>query len=494
MTIPASAIVNVNPGVISGGGNPLALNGVFMTKNTLVPTSSIRTFTSADAVSAFFGPSSQEYSAAQVYFLGYDNSYVKPGQIIFAPYVDADRAAYNQSGSFAGVTLAQLQALAAGVLTVTVDGAPFTSSSINLSGATSFTNAATIITAAFTGTGKPTCTWNSINSTFVLTSPTTGAASTITYATGTMSATLKFTSATGAVLSQGDIADTPATAMDNVWANTQNWVAFTTMWEPLIADKTAFAVWTNAKNQRILYVQWDTDAQAIVQNSTSCFAYVAKQAEYNAVMSVYNTLSVAAETLGAIASIDFTRTNGRITLAFKSQSGIAATVTDQTIAYTLLANGYNFVGQYGTANDQFTFMYSGQISGKWLWADTYIDQIYLNSQFQLYLMTLLTNTPAIPYNQSGYNLIRATLQTPIAAAINSGIIRVGVSLSSQQKAIVNQAAGVDVGTIIEQQGYYLQVLDPGSQVRQSRGTPVINFWYTDGGAIQKISMTSVDIL
>ena len=51
-----------------------------------------------------------------------------------------------------------------------------------------------------------------------------------------------------------------------------------------------------------------------------------------------------------------------------------------------------------------------------------------------------------------------------------------------------------MATIIEQQGYYLQILDPGAQVRGNRGTPVINFWYTDGGAVQKITIASIDIL
>lgn len=493
MTIPASDIVVVNPGVIDSGGNPLALNGVILSQNTLLPVATVVSFASPDAVSAFFGPSSSEYALAQTYFLGYDNSFIKPGTLYFAPYVAADRAAWLQSGSFAGVTLAQLQALG-GVLTVNVDGTPFTSSNINLSAATSFSNAATIITAAFTGTGKPTCTWNAVNSTFTLTSPTVGATSTMTVATGSGAAPLKFTSATGAILSQGDIADTPATAMDNVKAATQNWVTFTTMFEPITADKTLFAVWTNAQNQRYVYVPWDTDAQAIVNGSTTAFGVLAKTAEYDGVVPVYNTAALAVFVLGMVASIDFSRTNARITGAFKSQSGFPATVTDQQIAANLLANGYSFYGTYATANDQFNFLYNSQMTGKWKWLDTFVNQVYMNSQFQLALLGLLTGVTSIPYNEQGYNLIRAAMLDPINAALNFGGIRAGVVLSASQKAQVNQQAGLDVATTIETQGYYLQILDPGAQVRGNRGTPVINFWYTDGGAVQKITVASIDIL
>jgi len=491
MSIPASDIVQVNPGVVGSGGSPLALNGVILSQSAYLPTKAVQSFASPDAVNAFFGPASAEYALAQTYFLGFDNSTIKPGTLFFAPFVATARAAWLQSGSLAGMTLTQLQALT-GTLIVTMNGTLKTSTSINLSAATSFSNAATMIGAAFT-TG-PVVTWDAVKSVFILTSSTSGAASTMTEATGTISVALKMTSATGMILSQGNDVDTPATCMDMVKSKTQNWVDFATIWEPVIADKTAFAVWTNAQNQRYAYFCWDSDAQAIVNGSTTNFGYLAKTAAYDGVVPLYNTAALAAFALGCVASIDFSRTNGRITAAFKSQSGFPATVTDQQIAANLLANGYSFYGIYATANDQFQFLYNGQMTGKWKWIDTFVDQVYLNSQFQLALLSLLTAVKSIPYNESGYSLIRAAMIDPIAAALNFGGIRAGVTLSNSQKAQVNQAAGQDVSTIIQQQGYFLQILDPGAQVRGNRGTPVINVWYTDGGAVQKIVVASIDIL
>lgn len=492
MTIPASDIVVVNPGVVGSGGNPLALNGVILSTNTLLPTAAVRSFASPDAVKAFFGAASAEYAIAQVYFLGFDNSTIKPGTLYFSPYVNTARAAWLQSGNLSAMSLTDLQALS-GVLTVTINGVAKTSSSINLATATSFSDAASMIDAGFTA-GDVAVTWNPVNSTFLFTSPTTGDASTMSVATGTLSAGLMLTSATGAILSQGADADTPATAMDAVKAATQNWVDFMTMWEPVIEDKEAFAVWTNAQNQRFMYVCWDTDAQAIVNGSTTCFGAIAKSLQYDGVVPVYNTKELAAFMLGTVASIDFSRLNGRITSAFKSQSGFVPTVTDQQIAANLLENGYSFYGAYATANDQFNFLYNGQMSGKWSWVDTFVDQVYLNAQFQLALLSLLTTVKSIPYNESGYSLIRAAMIDPISQALNFGSIRTGITMSAQQKAVVNQAAGMDVSTIIEQQGYFLQILDPGAQVRGNRGTPVINFWYTDGGAVQKITVASIDIM
>jgi hypothetical protein len=394
----------------------------------------------------------------------------------------------------AGTSLTELQAIPAGTLIVTVDGVVKTSASIDLSGATSFSNAATLITAGFTGPSAPVCTWNAVNSTFTLTSPTTGVLSTIGFATGTLASALQLTSETGAILSQGAAVDTPSTALDRVKGATQNWVSFMTMWEPLTADKELFAEWSNAQNQRYVYVAWDTDGQAIVQGSSTCFGAIAKNLAYDGVMCVYNTVELAAFVLGTVASIDFARVNGRITAAFKSQSGFVPTVTDQQIAATLTENGYSFYGEYATANDQFNFLYDGQLPGKWKWLDTFVNQVYLNSQFQLALLSLLTSVKSIPYNEAGYSLIRAAMIDPINSALSFGSVRTGVTLSESQKAQINQAAGRDVSQTIEQQGYYLQILDPGAQVRGNRGTPIINFWYTDGGAVQKITVASIDVM
>jgi hypothetical protein len=86
------------------------------------------------------------------------------------------------------------------------------------------------------------------------------------------------------------------------------------------------------------------------------------------------------------------------------------------------------------------------------------------------------------------------MQGPINDALKFGSIRGGVSLSLSQKVALNQAAGLEISSTIENQGYYLQILDPGSQVRAARGSPIINFWYTDGGAVHKINVSSVDVI
>ena len=148
MTIPASNLVNIVPSVLSAGGTGLNLNGVFLTTNTRVPVGQVLSFTSSAAVASYFGASSVEAANAAIYFAGFTNCTVYPTAMLFAQYPTVAVPAYLRGGNASGLTLAQLQALS-GVLSVTVNGVTATSGTINLSSATSFSNAAALITTGF---------------------------------------------------------------------------------------------------------------------------------------------------------------------------------------------------------------------------------------------------------------------------------------------------------------------------------------------------------
>lgn len=489
--IPASAYVKINPAVISGGGAALAMTAVMLTNNTAVPIGAVQPFPTANDVGIFFGPSSAEKALADVYFNGYDNSTAKPGNLYFAQYPMAPVAAYTRGASLADVTLDQLKAMT-GTLIVTIDGTTKTSSVITLTAATSFSNAATIIQAAFTSLGG-TVTYDSVRQAFVITSSTTGAASTISYVTGTMANMIRLGQPMGAVLSQGAIAATPAAAMDAITAVTLNWATFMTLWEPVIADKLAFAAWTNAQGKRFLYSEWDTDITATQPGNASSFGVIVNTLNESGSSPFYGTAVHAAFVCGTAASIDFTAANGRITFAYKSQGGLPASVTDGATAANLKTNGYNYYGYVATAADSFQFMMDGVVSGDFDYIDSYINQIRLNSQFQLALINLLIASTSIPYNDAGYSLIEAACMDPINEALNFGSMRPGVPLSAQQIALVNAAAGTKIDTVLSSRGWYLQILPATAQVRAARGTPPIKFWYMDSGSVQHIEMASIAI-
>jgi hypothetical protein len=363
-----------------------------------------------------------------------------------------------------------------------------------------------------TATGL-TVTFDSVSGAFVITSGITGSPSTAAFATGTLAIPLLLTQATGAVLSQGSAPQTATTFMNAIAATTQNWATFMLAFDPDggsgNTQKLAFAQWAGQQGSRYAYIAWDTDASpATTLPASSSLAQLIAAAQLDGTSVIWTPTtslnpipgSMAAFICGAIASIDFTETNGRTTLAFRSQSGLFADVTNGTIASNLagnplvagsFGNGYNFYGAYATANENFVFFNRGTISGKFQWLDSYINQIWLNNAFQLALVLLLTEVKSIPYNAVGKGLIEAALADPILAGLNFGAFRAGVTLSQAQIAEVNNAAGGNIAPTLSTRGWYLQVKDASPQVRQARASPPCSFWYLDGQSVQSISLASI---
>lgn len=500
-SIPASQVVDVIPNVLSGGGSALDMTGLMLTTSYRVPVGSVLSFASAADVAVFFGSGSAEVLTANVYFAGYNGRSVTANAIMFTQYNTAAVGAWLQGGNVSALSVAQLQAIPAGTLSVTVNGVVKTSASISLAAAASFSAAAALIQAAFTTPGF-TVTYDSVAGAFLFNNTTTGPTSTLTVATGTnlIEANLKLTVVTGATLSQGAAIAVPNTFMDNIVNNiTQNWVTFMTLFNPDgsgNANKLLFAQWVNSKNNQFCYVCWDTDITPTQSSSAAgCMGQLLATSNLSGTCLVYepSNLHIAAFVCGAAASIDFTRTNGRITFKFRTQDGITPSVTNATVANNLAANGYNFYGAYATRNDNFNFFANGVVSGKFVWLDSFINQIWLNNQLQLAIMVGLTNNGSIPYNSQGYALIEAFCLDPINSALNFGAVRAGVTLSAAQIAEVNEAAGVRIAPTLQTRGWYLQVKDATAQVRAARLSPPCTFWYMDGGSIQKIVLDSIEI-
>ncbi len=582
-TIPASEIVSVVPGVIAAGGSALNLNELALSSGTRVPIGSVVSFPSAAAVTSYFGANSVESAAGTVYFNGFNGATTLPAAMLFAQYPTANVGAYLRGGNVSSLTLAQLQAIS-GVLTVTIDGTVDTSSTISLTGATSFSNAAEIITTALgttgptqavvtgaisgttmtvtavtsgtlaigqqitgagitgttyisafgTGTGGdgtytltnsqtassetltallPTVTFDTISGGFLVVSGTTGSASTISYGSGTIAAPLMLTQATGAVTSQGAAAAVPGTFMTSIVALTQNWATFQTLFDPDNGSgntqKQAFAAWVNGQNNRYAYLCTDTDITPTEStDAPACLGQILKAADSSGTAISYEPVGASLHLstfLGSIAaSTNFNATNGRTTAAFRSQSGLAPSVTNGTVATNLIANGYNFYGAYATASQGFDFFYPGQISGPYLWFDSYINQIWLNAQCQQAMLTLLTQIGSIPYNPVGYGYIRNALtagataspislppQSPVAAAINNGVIRQNVPLSSTEVQAVNALAGTAIDGTLSTVGWYLVIQPATAQVRAARQSPTIILLYMDGQSVQRLNLSSV---
>jgi hypothetical protein len=142
--ISADRIVTITPSVLSAGGNALDLNGLILTDDERLPTGIVLRAPTAASVAAYFGATSQLAALASIYFLGFANSNVKPGGLLFYRYPwKMPAAAFLRGGNISGLRLSQLQALNA-FLSITIDGV-LASATINMAAATSFSSGAQII-------------------------------------------------------------------------------------------------------------------------------------------------------------------------------------------------------------------------------------------------------------------------------------------------------------------------------------------------------------
>lgn len=423
---------------------------------------------------------------------------------------------YQTSGTQTLSSVAMTTAnAAAGVLTVASGLTGVVAVGQNVAGST--TLAGTVITALLSGTGgtgtyivtpsqtvtsasltsgNATVTYDSVSGAFVITAGTPGATGTITFATGTASTALMLTSATGAVTSQGAAPAVPASAMAAIVAATSNWATFGACgWEPATAVKVAFSAWCNSQNDRFAYPMADTDITVTTNSDTSSAGYQIIAANYSGTMPIYHPSGAnyfhAAFVMGAIASIDFTRTNGRRNLKFMSQTGLVPGVTSEDIAKQLTLNGYNYYGANANATNAWNFYAEGTVTGPFKWGDSYVNQIWFNSQCQTALMTLQTSIGSVPFNSAGQILIDTTLADPIDAALNFGAIRPNVPLSALQAAEVNAATGLQIDGVLSSRGWYIFTPIPSAASRAARVWDNAALFYTDGGSVNRINLASI---
>ncbi|WP_336747893.1 DUF3383 domain-containing protein [Pantoea vagans] len=491
MAIPLTKDVQINPGVLAAGGNAVDLNGLILTQSTYAPVGNVASFSTKEDVAKYFGSGSDEYAMAAIYFSGYDNSTKNPGKLLFAQYNDAPVAAWLRSGSMAAVTLDQLKLLS-GVLTITVDGTTETSTNINLSGATSFAAAADLIESAIGD--SVVVTFDTTQKAFVITSATTGAGSTISYASGDVATGLKLTAASGAIISQGAVAQNPTDFFISVLNSSQDWATFTTAFECTDAEHLALAGWASAQNYRFAYVAHTDEDSALVSGSTETIAYqLLVVNDYANVLPVYGTNLHAASALGYAAALDFDRQEGRVPFKFRSVSGLVANVTSSSDYDALIANGYNFYGAYTANNYSTQYWADGSIGGDFKWFDSFCFQLWLNANLMQDAIVTLKSNRSIPYNARGKAIIEAGFADTINQGVTFGGIRTGVSLSSAQQSEIINAVGTDISASLLAKGWYLYIANPTSAQRVDRTSPSMTLWYCDGGCVQKITLASIEV-
>lgn len=485
MSIPASMIVDITPRAIRAGSTDLQFNGMVFTTN---PTASMcDIFTSAQQVGEQFGFESPEYTFAQNYWEADELKTRSPAALYFARLLKEETAAWIR-GYQVTSTLEEFKAVTDGALTISINGSSVQASGIDLSTCTSLSEVATKVAEKLTGTSGA---YNSGMNCFIFTTTQTGSEAKITYPTASSSGTdlaemLCLTEQQGAVLWQGTDAQPFSQNVNSVLNISQNWVTFTTIDEPEIADATEMAQWSST-NFGFIYFPFTTQTNAEVSGNTSDMASALSAAGVSATAPVYGPVNYTSFFMGMLAATDFEATNGMKTYAFKRSGSLPSYVTDGGVAQVLKTKMYNFLGNFQTRNAQFDVSAWGTlIDSTYKFIDELAGMIWLANAWQVALVDLMTTVNRIPYTERGYTMIRTSTISIVNRGLNNGYIEPGVTLSASQKSALIEAIGQDVSQTLENTGWYLRVSDPGATARSNRESPICQLYVTYGGAVHKI--------
>lgn len=489
MSIPASVLVSILPSVVGTGGDQLSMNTALIVEKGMRVVG-VERFTNSDAMADYFGPTSDVFKFGERYFRGYDGATAIPQALNVATFLPAASSAIVRGASVASMTLDDLKAIA-GDLVVTVNGEVKTNS-IDLSLVTSFTEASAMIDLL----GFYSCEFNERLQCFELVSDATGETATLTSVSGAAAEALKLTASAGAKSQQGMAAMDGASCAKMVTRYTQNFANFATFDVPADAVKS-ISEWVTGSNGRFAYTPLDLSSIETIKNSPDALGKWLKTTNQSGTAPYFGTIEQLGALCGGIAAIDYKRTNGRRNIMFMKQAGLAATVTDRDDYDVLVENGYTFYASFATANDSFTFNTNGAVSGPFVWLDNYINQIYFSSQAQLANMTMLENYDSIPYNAEGKAIQLAAIQDPIDEMINFGGIRPLLdpkALSEQQKSIIRQqAGGLDIIPDLLNKGWAAVIQTADAQTRGQRKSMPFSIWYTDGGSVQQVVLSSINV-
>ncbi len=375
-----------------------------------------------------------------------------------------------------------------------VDGQPVTSGAVDFNTATTMSDIATVLQTAIGA--SVTVEWLPQAARFIIRSVTTGSSSSVldmeksTLATG-----LKLTAEAGAIPSQGVSAQSLIDTMNGIINQNQDWIGVMTLTALSDEQNQNLCSWVSAQQNRYFYALWDNSAAATVRDNANCFVQkIVKANNYAGVFPVYGDYRYAVIALAYAASLDFARTNGRVSFKFRQFSGLAANVSDLATTQALESNGYNYYGAYGQNKTLANYVSDGKITGQYVWLDSFIDQVWIRANLVAAFANLFTANQSYPFNDSGYTALSSAVIDVATAAKNFGALRAGVLLDKSQLTQVNSAVGRDMSATLFSAGWYFYIPVQTGSSRLERKLQGATFYYVDGQLVQSVQMSAIDIL
>ena len=421
----ADVSISVSPVGVSGGN--FGILG-FLTKasdnvtNAILPAERSRAYTGLPSVGGDWPADSEVYKAATAFYA--QTPTPKDFRVLLS-YDTAQRAVLVGGGS---ESLETLKAFTSHSLAITIDGTDYTSTSLNLSTATTHAEVATLITTAVSGTiVGVVCTYGAYG--YTISGNTTGVNGTIGFATGDIAEALGFAQHQGTI-SQGVAVETQTAALAACVTKGIDFVGLDL--HKSMRDQTGKA----AGNNTLEIAQWCEANKKIFVNTTNDLATLSSISSVDTASQLKNaslrfSLTTFSKTasqypsssvFGRAASVNFSAIDSTITLNLKSMPGI--TVEDLTPnEYTVLTSKYaSAIVKIGSDTNAYTS--SRMASGSWL--DTTHGLLWLENRCEVDMFNLMyQSTTKIPYTQTGLNMAYEVLDRSLQGAVRNGLCAPG---------------------------------------------------------------------
>lgn len=439
----------------------------------------LRQYSSTDGVVSDFGTSAPEYLASNLFF----SQSPQPAIVYVGRWAKTATSAILKGAvlSSSQQALANFTAVTAGGMKITIDGTLKTLSAIDLSAVTNLNGVATAITTKLASAG--TCVWNSTQGRFEVTSATTGATSTITYAeapaSGTdVSALLGLQTGQASVPVNGVVAESLVNAVARLAGMSNDWYGLLVADSALAeADVLATAAFIEGSGQSRIFGYTTQNSLALDPTSTTDIASKLKAANYKRTFTQFSSATpyAAASMFGRAFTVNFQGNNTTITLKFKQEPGITAESLTESQAAALKAKNCNVFVNY---NNDTAIIQEGVMCNGYFFDEVHgLDWLQNDIQTAVYNL-LYTGQTKTPQTNPGINRIVTTIDGRCDQAVNNGLCAPG------------QWNGPDVGAVTSGQyltkGYYVfaNSVDTQAQAdREARKAPVIQAAIKLAGAV-----------
>lgn len=446
------------------------LIGRMFTSSPLLPPQTIKEFTSAADVGAYFGFSSTEYLRSLFYFSWVSKNITQAPKISFSRWASSAVAGVIY-GARATYLLATFTAVSTGALNLTIGETQATLTGIDLSGDGSLAAVAATVQAAIrahTGGGAD---WTAATVAyvasptqggqpqFVLTGGVTGVEAMGIAAAGSgtdLGPLLGWLNAT-AIIGQGSAVETLTETLNTSTDISNNFGSFLFLSTLNLGQVTEVATWNDGQNVLYQYMVPVTAANAVTTEA-AIIALAGNAMTLSPLSDEYPEMIP----MTVLAATNYDAVNSVQNYEFQVGFPVTPSVTSDADADTYDALSVNYYGQTQSAGQFINFYQQGVLTGTAqdpVDQNTYANEQWLKDALAAQLLTLLLALANVSANNQGVAQITAVMQAVINQALSNGTISIGKPLDAVQKLYITNATNSNTAwQQVQADGYWLNVV------------------------------------